>query len=73
MKTLTPIKAIRKNCLDCSGNSYEEVRLCPITDCPLYRFRLGKNPNYPKVNKNPFPKEDIRKGIENSIEFFEGE
>jgi len=22
-----------------------EVRLCPSSECPLYPFRLGKNPN----------------------------
>ena len=38
------MKAIRANCLDCNGTS-NEVRLCPCTDCPLWPFRLGKNPN----------------------------
>ena len=42
-KYLTPMKAIRKNCLDCSGGSVGEVRECVITDCPLYNFSLGKN------------------------------
>jgi len=43
---MTPIKAIRSNCLECSGDNKKEVKLCQITDCPLYPFRLGKNPNY---------------------------
>ena len=43
---MTPVKAIRKYCVDCSGHSRKEVELCPITDCFLYRYRLGKNPNY---------------------------
>ena len=42
---MTPIKAIRLHCLECSGGSSNEVRLCVIPDCPLYPFRLGKNPN----------------------------
>jgi len=42
---LTPIKAIRAWCLDCSGFQPKEVRLCPHTDCPLYPYRFGKNPN----------------------------
>jgi hypothetical protein len=42
---LSPVKAIKKHCLDCSGNSKKEVRECIIQDCPLYPFRLGKNPN----------------------------
>ena len=41
---MTPMKAIRAKCLDCNGTS-NEVRLCPCTDCPLWPFRLGKNPN----------------------------
>lgn len=42
---LTPIKAIRAKCLECSGNQPSEVRNCLITECPLYPFRMGKNPN----------------------------
>ena len=40
----TPMKAIRSKCLDCSNGSYNEVRYCPVTDCPLYIFRFGKRP-----------------------------
>lgn len=40
----TAIKAIRAKCLDCSGGSSKEVRLCPVTDCPLYPYRFGKRP-----------------------------
>lgn len=42
---MTPIKAIRAKCLDCMCGSVTEVRLCPCTDCSLYPFRMGKNPN----------------------------
>lgn len=41
----TAIKAIRAKCLDCSGGSSAEVKACELTHCPLYKFRLGKNPN----------------------------
>ena len=41
---LTPMKAIRKKCLDCSGGSFKEVELCPIDDCFLYTYRFGKRP-----------------------------
>lgn len=44
MKTLTPIKAIRKKCLECSGGQYSEIRNCTGTECPLYPYRLGKRP-----------------------------
>jgi len=43
---MTPVKSIRKYCLDCAGNSPKEVRLCPAKTCALYPFRMGRNPNY---------------------------
>lgn len=42
---MTPLKAIRKKCLECCCGQYKEVRLCPAKDCSLYPFRFGKNPN----------------------------
>ena len=45
---MTPMKAIREKCLDCSGGSSNEVKLCTVTGCALYPFRLGKNPNIKK-------------------------
>ena len=44
-KKIGPLKAIRLKCLECSNGQYNEVRLCPCTDCPLYTFRDGHNPN----------------------------
>ena len=42
---LTPMKAIRAKCLDCMCGQVNEVRLCPSTDCSLYPYRMGHNPN----------------------------
>ena len=42
--TLTPQKAIRMHCLDCSGYIKKDIKDCVIPDCPLYDFRMGKNP-----------------------------
>lgn len=51
---ITPLKAIRLKCIDCSGYSKVEVRNCVIPECPLYQFRFGKNPNRKgKGNKSP--------------------
>ena len=41
---LTPLKAIRLKCLDCSGGQPKEVRYCPAKECDLYPYRFGKNP-----------------------------
>ena len=43
-KILTPLKAIRAKCLDCCCWQINEVRLCPVRDCPLYPYRDGHNP-----------------------------
>ena len=40
----TPIKAMRKNCLDCCCGSRKEVRLCPSVNCALWPYRFGKRP-----------------------------
>ena len=44
LKVKTPIKAIRAKCLDCSGESSHEAKLCPISDCPIYPYRLTQPP-----------------------------
>ena len=44
-KILTPLRAIRAKCIDCSAGSMKEVRECVMLDCPLYPYRLGKSPN----------------------------
>jgi hypothetical protein len=41
----SPLKAIKRKCLDCSGASKSEVRDCALNDCALHPFRQGKNPN----------------------------
>ena len=41
MKEVTPMKAIRQKCLDCSCGSSEEVKNCFAKKCPLYQFRFG--------------------------------
>ena len=43
-KPLTRARAIRYKCLDCCCGSVVEVRECPIKDCSLWPFRLGKVP-----------------------------
>lgn len=41
---LTPVKAIRKKCLECAGGRPKETRECETATCPLYPYRLGRNP-----------------------------
>ena len=46
----TPIKAIRKNCIKCTGGSLVEIRKCPVIDCPLYPYRMGTRPSQDTIN-----------------------
>ena len=46
----TPIKAIRKKCLDCSYWSTKEVRECPVINCAIYSYRFGRRPDKTTVN-----------------------
>jgi hypothetical protein len=41
---MAPAAAIRAHCLDCCGNSSDEVRRCTALKCPSWPFRLGANP-----------------------------
>ena len=41
----TPIKAIRKGCLDCTCGQVLEIRECPVIECPLYPYRMGRRPD----------------------------
>lgn len=52
MVKFTPIKAIRAKCLECSNNQPKEVRECYIPECPLFIYRLGKNPKRKGIGGN---------------------
>lgn len=41
--TLSPLRAIRESCKDCS-DALTEIRYCEFTRCALYPYRMGKNP-----------------------------
>lgn len=45
MERLSRSKAIRMKCIDCSGGNMAEVRKCPATNCPLWRYRMGYEEN----------------------------
>lgn len=41
---MTPMKAIRKKCLDCCAGQVAEVRRCTVENCPLFPYRMGHKP-----------------------------
>ena len=44
LKSIGPIRSIRRNCLKCCSGSRKEVELCPISYCPSHSYRFGKKP-----------------------------
>ena len=46
-KRLTRGQAIRKKCLDCCVENFDEVRKCVAVKCPLHEYRSGKTPEKP--------------------------
>lgn len=61
MTNITPMKAIRAKCIDCSCGEKKEVRLCPIEWCPLWPYRMGKRPakDAKSIRKNENKKIEI--------------
>jgi len=64
-KKISPLKAIRLQCLKCSNGNIYEIRHCPITDCALYVFRFGRNPNR-KLNLSPEQRKILSDRLSNS-------
>ena len=44
-KELTPIRAIGKHCIECSGGVVKNALWCPVTNCTLWPYRLGARPS----------------------------
>lgn len=42
MKNLTPLKSIRRYCLECCNSQPGEVKNCPTEDCVFFNLRMGK-------------------------------
>jgi len=61
---ITPLRAIKKHCLECSGYEKKQVRECMIKDCVLFPFRQGSNPNRKgcTISKNVSSTKGFEKG-----------
>lgn len=58
---MTPMKAIRTKCLDCSAGQPAEVRLCSLEKCPLYPYRMGHRP---QQANNTTPTPNVKKSLD---------
>jgi hypothetical protein len=47
------LAAIRAKCIDCSGGSPNEVKLCRSVKCALFPFRMNSNPWRKEVSLSP--------------------
>ncbi len=47
------LSVVRKHCLECSGDSFKAVLWCPVSDCNLWRFRLGVKPATLRAKHGP--------------------
>jgi hypothetical protein len=52
-KLLTPVKAIRAKCIDCTGHQPKEVRECPVYYCPCWPYRMGRRPSETTYAERP--------------------
>lgn len=64
---MTPLKSIRLRCLDCCGYQAKEVRLCSCTDCALWPFRFGRNPNVQMTDARRLALEKARLSKKNPV------
>lgn len=54
MQVLTPMKSIRKYCLQCTNEQPLEIRLCPSKEeCDLWPYRMKKRNIKPKPPRTP--------------------
>ncbi len=51
-RALTPLKAIRAACLHCCAGQAKEVRECHLDNCPLWPYRMGRNPKRAGIGGN---------------------
>ena len=47
------LRVVRRKCMDCTCDQMKEVELCPMKDCPLWPFRMGKDPYKTKREMSP--------------------
>ena len=60
MKPLIRSVAIRAKCLDCCDWQQTEVRECTVIMCPLWPWRMGKQPSVESLKAiENIPREEV--------------
>jgi len=52
-KSHSPVSAIRRKCLDCTCGLLAEISNCPMVDCALWPYRMGRNPFHARARDEP--------------------
>ncbi|WP_286669800.1 hypothetical protein [Thomasclavelia cocleata] len=64
-KRTTRAEAIRLKCLDCCIYQANEVRMCPSTKCPLWRYRMGREEKDDLYNNKPIMNKHDKERLKN--------
>lgn len=48
---LTPVQAIRAECISCMNGYLKEVRICDSLDCRSWPYRFGRRPTADMIEK----------------------
>jgi|GEM_PF-6380433 len=70
MSRLSPLQAIMKKCLECSGDDKNEVEECELVKCPLHGFRLGAATAATMLTPTPAPKKPDKKPSVKQLKLF---
>lgn len=65
---ISPLKAIREKCIDCVCGQIKEVKLCESETCPLWPFRMGKNPYRTKREYTDEQRQEMAERLANARE-----
>ena len=55
------LNTIKAKCLECTCDQIMEVKLCPSKGCPLWPFRLAKDPHITPRQMSEAQKENLVK------------
>lgn len=66
-KRPSPVRIIRRKCLDCQGRSTAGVRDCPSKECPLWPYRFGADPFRKRRKMGPYQKQQLQEGYRKAL------
>lgn len=68
---MTPVRAIRAKCFDCTGGQLSEIKNCDCVNCPLYPYKKARTPKPDYLSK--WQEERLNWLLIHSVKFTERE